>query len=164
MPGRPPAKEHPIRLDMTVSETLSVASQRMVPMTGLDKFSSYWWTGSMKNLDELFERLQRSSFRQRFRLQGLEREYLDRKGLNTVMVHAVDFVDKRLAPAYPANDGKQTPMRKHPVFVAQHATATCCRGCLEKWHAIPKGRALADDEKGYVLDVLRHWLESQIGE
>jgi predicted Fe-S protein YdhL (DUF1289 family) len=118
----------------------------------------------MKNLDELFERLQRSSFRQRFRLQGLEREYMDRKSLNTVMVHAADFIDKRLAPAYPANDGKQTPMRKHPVFVAQHATATCCRGCLEKWHAIAKGRELSADEKHYVLDVLRRWLESQISE
>jgi predicted Fe-S protein YdhL (DUF1289 family) len=118
----------------------------------------------MKNLDDLFERLQRSSFRQRFRLQGPEREYLDRKGLNTVMVHAADFVDKRLVPAFPANDGKQTPMRKHPVFVAQHATATCCRGCLEKWHAIAKGRELSADEQHYVLDVLRRWLESQISE
>jgi predicted Fe-S protein YdhL (DUF1289 family) len=118
----------------------------------------------MKNLDEVFDRLQRSSFRQRFRLQGPEREHLDRKGLNTVMVHAAGFVDKRLAPAHQANDGKQTPMRKHPVFVAQHATATCCRGCLEKWHAIAKGRELSADEKRYVLDVLRRWLESQIGE
>jgi exodeoxyribonuclease V alpha subunit len=59
-------------------------------------------------------------------------------------------------------DGKQTPMRKHPAFVAQHATATCCRGCLEKWHAIPKGRELSADEKQYVVDVLRRWLESQM--
>jgi predicted Fe-S protein YdhL (DUF1289 family) len=118
----------------------------------------------MNNIDEVFERLRRSSFRQRFRLQGPERDYLDRKGLDVVMGHAADFIDKRLAPAYLANDGKQTPMRKHPVFVAQHATATCCRGCLEKWHAIAKGRELSADEKRYVLDVLRRWLESQIGE
>jgi hypothetical protein len=116
----------------------------------------------MNNIDEVFERLKRSSFRQRFRLQGPERDYLDRKGLDVVMGHAADFVDKRLAPAYPANDGKQTPMRKHPAFVAQHATATCCRGCLEKWHAIPKGRELSADEKQYVVDVLRRWLESQM--
>ncbi len=29
--------------------------------------------------------------------------------------------------AEPRNDGKQTPFRGHPVFTAQHATATCCR-------------------------------------
>jgi hypothetical protein len=118
----------------------------------------------MRNLDELFERLQRSSFRQRFRLQGKEREYLDSKGLEVIMSHAADFVDKRLAPAYPTNDGKQTPMRKHPVFVAQHATATCCRGCLEKWHGIAIGRELSADEKQYVIDVLRRWLESQVSQ
>jgi predicted Fe-S protein YdhL (DUF1289 family) len=116
----------------------------------------------MRTIDKVFDQLQRSSFRQRFRLQGPEREYVDRKGLAVVMTHAIDFVDKRLAPAYPANDGKQTPMRKHPVFVAQHATATCCRGCLEKWHSIAKGRELSAEEKQYVIGVIRRWLDTQI--
>ncbi len=115
----------------------------------------------MSDLDEVFERLQRSSFRRKFRLRGSERDYLDRKGLDVVLDHGRDFIAKRLAPASPANDGKQTPMRNHPDFVAQHATATCCRGCLEKWHAIPKGRALTEEETRYVLDVLRRWLRSQ---
>jgi Domain of unknown function (DUF4186) len=115
----------------------------------------------MRNLDEVFERLQRSAFRQRFRLRGTELAYLEQKGLETVMTHASDFIDKRLAPALPPNDGKQTPMGKHPVFVAQHATATCCRGCLEKWHAIPKGHELTDSEKLHVLGAIRRWLVSQ---
>jgi predicted Fe-S protein YdhL (DUF1289 family) len=117
----------------------------------------------MSDLDEVFERLQRSPFRRKFRLRGTERDDLDRKGLDVVLEHGRDFLENRLAPASPANDGKQTPMRNHPVFVAQHATATCCRGCLEKWHAIPRGRALNDEEKRYVLDVLRRWLCSQTG-
>src|SRR4051794_6191257 len=97
---------------------------------------------TMRDLDEVFERLRRSPFRQRFRLRAAERGYLDREGLDVVLSHAADFIEKRLAPAHPVNDEKQTPMRNHPVFVAQHATATCCRGSLEKWHAIPKGHAL----------------------
>ena len=117
----------------------------------------------MSDLDEVFERLQRSPFRRKFRLRDAERDYLDRKGLDVVLDHGRDFIAKRLAPASPANDGKQTPMRNHPVFVAQHATATCCRGCLEKWHAIPKGRELTEEETRYVLDVLRRWLCSQTG-
>jgi predicted Fe-S protein YdhL (DUF1289 family) len=111
-----------------------------------------------QNLDELFTRLKQSAFRSRFRLRGKELEYLRRKGLPVVLEHAADFIEKRLAPASPANDGKQTPMRHHPVFIAQHATATCCRGCLAKWHGIPKGHELNADERRYVLDVIKAWL------
>jgi predicted Fe-S protein YdhL (DUF1289 family) len=118
----------------------------------------------MTDLDEVFERLQGSPFRRRFRLRAAEREYLDRKGLDVVLSHGADFIEGRLAPAHPPNDGKQTPMRNHPVFVAQHATATCCRGCLEKWHGIAKGRELTDQEKRHVLDAIRRWLCAQEGE
>jgi hypothetical protein len=111
-----------------------------------------------RNLNEVFAALAGSPFRRRFRLRGKELEYLRRKGLAVVLEHAADFIEKRLAVALPANDGKQTPMRHHPVFIAQHATATCCRGCLEKWHAIPKGRALAPEEKAYILEVIKTWL------
>lgn len=111
-----------------------------------------------RNLREVFAALAASPFRRRFRLRGRELEYLRRKGLPVVLEHAADFVAKRLAPAAPARDGKQTPMGNHPVFVAQHATATCCRGCLEKWHRIPKGRALEATEKAYVLEVIKTWL------
>jgi hypothetical protein len=92
-----------------------------------------------ENLPEVFAALAKSSFRRHFHLRGKELEYLRNKGLPTVLEHAADFIEKRLAAASPVNDGKQTPMRHHPVFIAQHATATCCRGCLEKWHGIPKG-------------------------
>ena len=114
-----------------------------------------------RNLHEVFAALEQSPFRRRFGLRGAELEYLRRKGLSTVMQHAADFIEKRLAPAAPANDGKQTPMRHHPVFIAQHATATCCRGCLQKWHRIPKGRALEVAEQQYVLEVIQAWLTRQ---
>lgn len=112
----------------------------------------------MKDLEEIFVRLAKSDFRSRIHLKEKEREYLERKGMELMLRHAADFIEKRLAPAEPANDGKQTPWRNHPVFVAQHATATCCRSCLEKWHAIPKGRALTEEEKGYVVEVIHRWL------
>ncbi len=114
-----------------------------------------------RDLDELFEKLNRSDFRRRFRLRAAEREYLERKGLDVVMSHGERFIAERLTPANPRNDGKQTPMRNHPIFVAQHGTATCCRGCLEKWHSIPKGHALTSKEKAYILSVLFRWLVSQ---
>lgn len=82
----------------------------------------------------------------------------------TILEHARKFIDERLAPANPANDGKQTPMRNHPVFVAQHATATCCRGCLEKWHRIPRGEALTDMQREYVVKVIQTWLLREVGD
>lgn len=115
------------------------------------------------DLDPLFERLDRSTFRRRFRLGAVEARYLAQKGLEVVLSHGEAFVDERLAPAEPKNDGKQTPMRNHPIFIAQHATATCCRGCLEKWHGIPRGRVLTPEEKAYILAVLRRWLAAQDG-
>lgn len=115
----------------------------------------------MRSLDELFDALARSDFRRRFRLAARERAYLRERGLETVMQHGSDFIAKRLAPAAPPNDGKQTPFRGHPIFVAQHATATCCRGCLAKWHGIQKGHALTGDEQAHVLAALRRWIEHE---
>ena len=108
--------------------------------------------------ETLFSALARSKFRSSFCLKPKDVEYIDRIGMEKIRSHAYDFVHERLAPAEPKNDGKQTPMRRHPVFIAQHACACCCRGCLEKWHKIPKGRALTEEEVKYVVGVLMKWI------
>lgn len=116
----------------------------------------------MRELKELFAALARSRFRSSFHLRRKEWQYLHDKGLPTVMQHARDFIGKRLQPAIIANDGKQTPYTGHPVFVAQHATATCCRSCLEKWHGIRAGRALDEAQCAYIYQVLEVWLQHQL--
>jgi hypothetical protein len=113
-------------------------------------------------MDTLFTALERSSFRRRFRLHPPEMEYLRARTLAGVLRHAEELIGTRLAPAAPANDGRQTPMRGHPVFVAQHATATCCRGCLARWHHVPRGRSLTDAQRRYVVSVLERWLRTQL--
>lgn len=113
----------------------------------------------MRELESLFAALGRSRFRSSFKLNVKDHAYLHTKGLPLVLQHASDFIAQRLAPAVLTNDGKQTPMRGHPVFVAQHATACCCRSCLQKWHQIPPGRALNPQEQDYILKVLAHWLQ-----
>jgi hypothetical protein len=116
----------------------------------------------MNELDEVFRRLRASKFRRRFRLQGRELAYLQTWGLPHVMKQAAELIRKRVAPEVVPNDGRQTPWRNHPVFVAQHATATCCRGCLEKTHGIAKGHALTDKELQHVLAAIERWLSSQL--
>jgi len=138
---------------------------------------------------DLFDRLSRSKFRSSFSLKQADTAYVRNKGMDTIRSHACDFIRLRLAPAEPKNDGKQTPMKHvhdsrqqimdeghaiarmrdsewrgsiHPVFIAQHATGCCCRGCLEKWHRIPKGIELTGEQQEYVVDVLMAWIERQM--
>ncbi len=114
------------------------------------------------DLTELFNRLAKSNFRSSFHLNAKDLVYINTKGIETIRKHAEDFVSKRLAPAFIPNDGKQTPMRGHPVFVAQHATACCCRGCFNKWHYIPQGRELTAEEQHYAVEVLMKWITDEL--
>ena len=124
----------------------------------------FLYTSGMKNLDDLFVGLEASGFRRKQVLSEKDRGYLQTRGLDTVLAHGADFIEKRLAPAAPLNDGKQTPWRGHPIFTAQHATATCCRGCLAKWHGIAKGHPLTQEQQSYILRVLERWLSHYIDE
>jgi hypothetical protein len=117
--------------------------------------------GCPGNLDQRLDLIARHPFRAKFHLHGRERVTAELSDPATMRLHAYDLVAKRLAPAEPAKDGRQTPYRGHPVFVAQHATATCCRTCLERWHQIPKGRALSRTEHAYVVDVICRWIERE---
>ena len=116
----------------------------------------------MDDLDARLARITRHRFRARFHLRGRDRAIVDLRGMLTIRKHAEDLIGKRLAPAQPDKDGRQTPYRGHPVFVAQHATATCCRTCLEKWHGIPKGHELDRDERDYVVEAICRWIERDI--
>ena len=108
--------------------------------------------------EEAFARLGRSTFRRRFRLTAELQRYVAEKGIETVRRHAADFVRLRLAPANPQNDGRQTPMKGHPVFVAQHATATCCRGCLHKWWKVPLGVPLSERQQAKAVNLIMAWI------
>jgi hypothetical protein len=116
-------------------------------------------TGS---LDERLAAIGRQPFRAKFHLRGRERAKAEQSGLSTMRWHARDLIARRLAPAEPDKDGRQTPYRGHPVFVAQHATATCCRNCLRRWHHIEKGRELEKREREYVVDVICRWIEREL--
>lgn len=110
----------------------------------------------------ILEKLSKSKFRSSFHLRKYMVDYINEKGMDKIKEHAFDFINKRLAPAVIPNDSKQTPMKGHPVFIAQHACACCCRGCLEKWHHIPKGRNLTDKEINYIVNLLMMWISKEL--
>ena len=109
----------------------------------------------------LLQSLRKSKFRGSFHLNQNMQNYVKEKGLIKIEQDARELITKRLAPSSPKNDGKQTPMRanSHPVFIAQHATGACCRGCLERIHHIPKGRKLTDEEIEYITSVIMEWIK-----
>lgn len=118
----------------------------------------------MQDLETTFAQLSRSAFRRKFQLRDRELDYLQRKGMETILAHGADFIAQRLAPAHPANDGRQTPWRGHPVFIAQHATGTCCRRCLNRWHGIVPGQVLTEPQQKYILAVIEAWLQRQLSQ
>lgn len=112
--------------------------------------------------DYVLSKIKKSSFRSKFFLSKKDKEYVLQKGIDTIKKHTEDFIINRLAEENPKNDGKQTPMKGHPVFIAQHATATCCRTCLYKWHHIPKDKQLSQEEIDYVVNIIMKWINREI--
>lgn len=110
---------------------------------------------------EMLNKLSKSKFRNSFHLKEKDIIYIKEKGFKKIKEHAYDFINKRLAPSYVPNDGKQTPMKGHPVFIAQHACACCCRGCLEKWHHIPNGKNLNKKEIDYIVNLIMLWIKKE---
>ena len=117
----------------------------------------------MNMYDDILERLSKSTFRGSFKLRDKEKQYIEQKGLDKIKSHAEDFIRDRVSPSIIPNDGKQTPMKGHPVFIAQHATATCCRGCINKWHKIPKDVELTQEQQDYIVGLIMEWIKRQIG-
>jgi len=113
-------------------------------------------------IDALLDRLATRPFRARFVLRGPDRVTAETRTPSALRQHARDILRQRLVPAQPRNDGKQTPYRGHPVFVAQHATATCCRTCLAKWHGVAAGAELTPAELDYVVAVITRWIDRQL--
>ena len=116
----------------------------------------------MQTIDEALAKLERSGFRSRFRLTESDVRYCHEKGIDVIREHAETLVKTKLAPADPVNDGKQTPMKGHPVFKAMHATACCCRVCLEKWYKVERHRPLTDDEQTRIVNLIMTWITKRI--
>jgi exodeoxyribonuclease V alpha subunit len=113
----------------------------------------------MQTIEQALEKLKKSRFRSSFHLTQKEQLYLEEKGMDVMRKHAEDFVRQKLAPAEPVNDGKQTPMHGHPVFKAMHATACCCRGCLNKWYRVPLHQELTESQQQRIVNLLMAWID-----
>ena len=110
---------------------------------------------------EKLNKLSKSKFRSSFHLKTKEIEYIDKLGLEEIKKQAYEIINKRIKPEIIENDGKQTPMKNHPVFIGQHATATCCRNCLYKWHHIKKNKELTEHEIDFITSLIIEWIRRE---
>ena len=113
---------------------------------------------------QALEHLKKSRFRSSFHLNEKDKAYVKEKGMAKIEEHARVFVKERLADANPKNDGKQTPMKGHPVFKAMHACAMCCRGCMHKWYRVPLGVPLTEEDQDRIVKMLMYWIEEEMGD
>ncbi len=116
----------------------------------------------MKDIDKLLDSLSKSKFRGSFHLNNKMKEFVITKGIDKVKQDTKEIVIKNLK-IKKDNDGKQTTMRQvHPTFIAEHATGTCCRGCLNRIHHIDDKHELTDDEIKYITDVIIKWILREV--
>ena len=116
----------------------------------------------MNKVDLILIKLSKSKFRSSFHLNKTMKEYVSNKGLDKIKEDAYNLINSRIKPKNPKNDGKQTPMKQvHPVFIAQHACACCCRGCIEKWYNISKDKELNNEEVNYIVSILMEWIKKE---
>jgi len=104
--------------------------------------------------------LKSSNFRRKFHLSPSDKEVVRLKGIEVMKQHAYEIVSKRLKIPTPRSD--MTPYNGYPVFTAQHATATCCRKCIEKWHRIPAMKVLDNYEIEKISSIITGWIETEL--
>lgn len=117
---------------------------------------------NMSVIDDKINSLAMSKFRGSFHLRKYMIDYINKKGLEQIEKDAYYFIETRLSDTSKVKDGAQTPMKGHPVFLAQHATATCCRSCFNKWYHIPKDRILTSHEIDFAVALIMAWIKKEL--
>lgn len=114
-----------------------------------------------------FEALKNELIRHHFWHQTIDQRAMNhalRKGRLQLNEAARQRIEKSIATAGNPRDGRQTPFEGNSLFYGQHATATCCRTCVEYWHGIPKSHDLSDDEIDYLHALLVRFLDERLPE
>jgi len=118
----------------------------------------------MQTINDALYKLSKSKFRSSFHLNEKMKDYVKKRGMDQIRHDAEKFISERLAPSFIPNDGRQTPMKNHPVFIAQHACACCCRGCLNKWYKVPQNTELSKSQQEKIVNLLMTWIENEMKE
>ena len=87
-----------------------------------------------------------------------------RKGLSGLRMATEQRLLKSIARPRKENpwDGRGTPKRGNVIYYAQHATATCCRPCIEAWHGIDRNRSLTELEQKNMTQLIMLYIHKKM--
>jgi hypothetical protein len=86
-----------------------------------------------------------------------------RKGVLGTQLAAEKILTRGVGPAFPYRDGHQVPYESADIVnYARHATAACCRKCIEYWHGVPTGREMTPDEIGYLVKLVMKYVDYKL--
>jgi hypothetical protein len=120
---------------------------------------------NLKDLEYTFGSLKYELIRHHFwhlEIDQRAKNYARRKGRIGMRAAAERRIRKSVAPAEPAFDGRQTGNSANPLFYAQHATATCCRKCIEYWHGVAQKRPLSAEEVQYFTALVNMFVDERL--
>lgn len=114
------------------------------------------------SVDDIFDQLQRELIRHVFFTAPLDetaRRNIREVGVTAVRAGVKEHLRKKIGPAKIFRDGTQTPKKDSVIHFAQHATATCCRKCLDYWYDIPQKRDLTEEELGFCEGLIHAYMD-----
>jgi hypothetical protein len=125
------------------------------------------WARDLSRIDETFKNLKYEFIRHYYWHRNIDDRavnYAKRKGKINLMATVEKRIRSSVSKPADSFDGRQTDWNGNPIFYAQHATATCCRRCIEKWHNIPRDRELTKSEIQYFTELARRYLGDRFGD
>ena len=59
-------------------------------------------------------------------------------------------------------DSTQTPKGKDIIYLAQHATGTCCRRCIEEWYGINKEEIMNEEQINFLTEIIMTYINEKV--
>lgn len=122
------------------------------------------WARDLDDVENTFEALKYEFIRHHY-----WHKPFDEKAINYALkkgkIELLKTVEQRIrssvkAPA-DAFDGRRTKWEGNPIHYGQHATATCCRKCIERWHDISRDVELTEKQIKYFTHLVVMFLEER---
>ncbi|MBN8674283.1 MAG: DUF4186 family protein [Chitinophagales bacterium] len=90
-------------------------------------------------------------------------EFAQKRGKRKLRERARKILQQKIGKAINFREGYQTAKTgREIIHYAMHATATCCRPCMEYWHNIPMGTDLTNGQLDYATDLVMLFVEDRI--
>jgi hypothetical protein len=134
---------------------------------GIDSID--WDRLQKKNSDDteyIFDSLNKELIRNVFwntKIEDVAIYNAKKKSRSEIREEAKTLLSRRVGKLNTFIDGRQTPLGKENIVnYAQHATATCCRKCMDAWYKIPKENELTEVQLEFCTDLVMSFVDEKL--